>query len=192
MRNGGRCKVGVFVCVAALVLGACGGDDGDDEEARATVPESSTTSTESTTTTSSTVPAPEFEPLLADPELTPEEQVEAAYLFSWDIYLDALERARTDDLPLGFARGALELRTSEIEELAGDQSIVRGSVEHDISVTVVSPTEAVVFDTFQNHLVLHDALTGEPLEADPNVARAFQFILELQEDRWLVTRVDRV
>lgn len=182
----GGAVLGLLLCLA--VVTGCGSDDGDDAGPRATVPET-TTSTAPPTTTSTTT-APTFEPLLADPALTVEEQVEAAYLFSWEIYLDAVERGDPTFLPLAYADEALEVVEAEVDSLVGANQRVRGSVEHAYAITVLDTGNAVALDAYLNHLVLHDA-SGSPLEPDPASREDDQYTLVLREDRWLVTEIVR-
>ncbi|QGG93932.1 hypothetical protein [Actinomarinicola tropica] len=151
---------------------------------------SSTSSTSTTSTsTTTTAPAPEFEPLLADPSLTPEEQVEQAYLFSWDIYLDAVERGDTSFLHLAYADEALDLVASEVERLSSAGQMVLGSVGHDYAITETAEGEVVVLDAYTNHLVLHDAVTGQPLESDPNTTNEQFFAMRKVGDAWLVVDI---
>src|SRR5690606_2115057 len=108
---GGRRFSALFVACVVLV-GACGDDDGDEPE-RATVTTEATTSS-STTAVPTTAPPADFEALPIDPALTPEQQVEAAYLHSWDIYLDAVGNGRTDYLALVYVDPILTRRVTEV------------------------------------------------------------------------------
>jgi hypothetical protein len=192
---GGRRFLRALACVVAVlatVAGACGDDGGGDEDAeRATVPTAeSTTTTEATTTTE---PAPEFEPLLADPALTPEEQVEAAYLYSWEIYLDALRTGRTDYLDVIYVDPSLSGRRDQIESIVADGHTVIGEIEPAVfDMVIVSPTEAVLIDTYVNHLTLANADSGEPIENDPNEQVSYSYTLELSEGSWRVKYVERL
>lgn len=189
---GGR-RFLALVVVGVLFTGACGGDDGTPPE-RAAVPTTgatttSTTSTPASTTTTTTAAA-EFEALVADPNLTPEQQVEAAYLHSWDIYLDAVGHGRTDYLPLAYAETALDTVTGEVEHLAAEGHRAEGAPEHDYVITMSDTGElAVVWDNYVNHLTLIDASTGQPLEADPSDRTSYDFTLILRGGTWFVVGI---
>jgi hypothetical protein len=190
---GGHRRFRLLICVCAVLsfgMAACG-DDGDETTERATVPTAEpTTTTEATTTTE---PAPEFEPLLADPNLTPEQQVEAAYLYSWEIYLDALANGRTDYLDLVYVDPSLSSRRAQVEGLVAEGHTVVGEIEPEIfDMAVLTPTEAVVIDTYTNHLTLADDSTGELLEDDPNEAVSYSYTFVLEEGSWRVKYVERL
>lgn len=193
---GGR-RFSALVLVVASLLGACGGDDGPEPE-RATVPttESTTTTaaTASSTTTTSEAAAPaDFEALPADPALSPEQQVEAAYLHSWDIYLDALGSGRTEYLALVYVDPILERRTKEIEELVdAGHSVVGSPEDRSIQVTLLTPTDAVLIDEYTNHLTLIDASSNEPLEEDPNSQVGYSYTFVLEGGVWRVSYVERL
>ncbi len=175
------------LCVLAFAAGSCG-DDTDSVE-RASVPTGeSTTTSEATTTTEPAAPA--FEALLADPALTPEQQVEAAYLHSWDIYLDALENGRTDYLDLAHRGDALALRTGIVHDLIAAGHSVVGDVEHAYDVQILSGDLAQVTDRYRNHLVLTDADSGEALEPDPDEVVEYRFTIVHEGGAWLVSFVE--
>lgn len=187
---GGRRFLRALACLVtalAVTAGACGDDGGDEDAERATVPTSeSTTTTEATTTTE---PSPEFEPLLADPALTPEQQVEAAYLYSWEIYLDAVGNGRTEYLEIAFAGRAFEIVTEDVERLVTDGHSGEGAPEHGVAGIVVEGSSATLVDEYVNHLTLVDASSREPLEPDPNELVLYQYSLELQGGTWRVTEI---
>ena len=186
---GGQRRFRLVACVCAVLAisaAACGDDGGETTERASVTTAESTTTSEATTTTE---PAPEFEALPADPNLTPEQQVEAAYLHSWDILLDALGNARTDHLAQAFADRGLELATENVERLTDDGHVVEGPPEHNIRGVVVDGNNATLIDEYTNHLTLVDADSGEPIEADPDelVLRQYQF--EKREGVWWVVGI---
>jgi hypothetical protein len=147
-----------WVIVAALfVAGGCGGD-GDDKGPTATIAKA-----DRTTTTEAR---------------TPEEQVESAYLKSWDVYANALRHLDDSEYEAVFSGDALTLRVNELSGLKVANTPVRVVVEHHYSITVFdNDQQAVVLDAYENHSVLIDPKTGEPTEPDPNktVKREYQF-----------------
>jgi hypothetical protein len=194
VRNGGCTSLGgalrgvasAAILIAALTTG-CSDDAGDDEQGRATVPDTSTTSTSSTTT--STLPVPTFEPLLADPTLTPEQQVEAAYLFSWEIYLDAVERGDDTFLPLAYADAALDVVQAEVARYVQNGERRTGDVSLHYTVNLVDSTHAAVLDAYDDQLVLVDARTGEEIPEERDDVESVLFDLELRDGTWKVTRL---
>lgn len=181
-------RVGL-VAAAALVGPACSGDDGD----------AATTSTERTTSssTSTTVTAPERPSSTTTTAYHPaavEGQVEAAYLRSWDVYAEAVYNLQLDEEALAevYAGDALETVGSEIRRRIEERRASYVYVEHDYVVAVASGSSANVVDTLVNHQIIIDAETKEPLEADPNEQQLFNFKLELIEDAWKVTLIERV
>src|SRR5690606_31752170 len=111
-----------------------------------------------------------------DPALTPEQQVEAAYLHSWDIYLDAVGNGRTDYLALVYVDPILTRRVTEVEDLVAAGHAVHGSpTDRLIQTTMLTETDAVLIDEYRNRLVLVDAASGEPLEDDPNTEVGYSY-----------------
>jgi hypothetical protein len=130
MHGGGRRWAVVMVAIGSL-LGACTSSSADEPPERAEPPTSTTTSiAEPTTTTTTEPPVARFEPLIADPDQPIRDQVEAAYLYHWEVLMDAGRTGRTENLPLVFTGKALDLRTSEVE-----QFVDSGFVSTDASNT---------------------------------------------------------
>jgi hypothetical protein len=94
MQFGGRRAVVILATLAPLVapawfVSACTSEAAE-PPTRAEVPTTAATTSSSATTdpppaTATTTPARTFEPLLADPALPIRDQVEAAYLFHWEV-----------------------------------------------------------------------------------------------------------
>lgn len=107
--------------------------------------------------------------------MTPEEEVEAAYLRSWEVYADAMLNLDASLLGTAFADDALELRRSEVDMLAkaGTPALMR--VDHGIHAISIDGDAATLLDRYVNHSVLVDAESGDPIEPDPNeeVRRAY-------------------
>ncbi|MEA3021045.1 MAG: hypothetical protein QOI47_2569, partial [Actinomycetota bacterium] len=101
------------LCVAVMLAGvaACGG--GHASGPAATL--ASAPRTQRTTTT-----------------LSVEQQVEAAYLKSWDIYAEAMRTRDTNKLSAAFTAKALELRLGEVAQLKASGTRAQMSVEHDV------------------------------------------------------------
>jgi hypothetical protein len=163
-------------CTAALALtlAACAGssDDAARSPSASINPEPAAES--STTTTQA---------------LTPEQEVEAAYLKSWDVYAKAMRSLDDSHLEEVYTDDALSLRRDEIGRLRAANTPARMKVEHNYSVQVLEEGRAVVVDAYRNHSVLLDAMTGEPAEPDPNeiVQRKYDFVKE--GGRWLIAYV---
>lgn len=213
MRIGGRLLAGhvaarrtasvVGVVVVALLGVGCSSDAPAVERAG---PSSSTTDAsavstttsatddglEATSTTSTTLAAHDFEPLLADPAQTPEQQVEAAYLYHWEVLSYAGRTGDTSVLPLVFADEALELRTREVEELFARNIRMEGHVEHDYAISAIDETHALVTDGYRDFLAHHDATTGQLLGTNTGEIRLFDFEFEKRGGSWLVVNVLRL
>ena len=201
MRIGGFRRVAASmatgVMVATLAVG-CGGDDPPRDRAEpspvtelvasTTSPSTTTTTTEATTTTIDP-DAPVFEPLMIDPALAPEAQVEAAYLHHWDVLMDAYRTGRTDSLDLVYTGEALTMRVAEINGILADGVRVGGHVEHNYAITIHNDTEATLIDGFWNYLVDTDPESGEPVSeaSGEQIAQRFQYVKE--GDQWLIDRV---
>lgn len=117
--------------------------------------------------------------------LSVEQEVEQAYLKSWDVYAEALRRLDATGIENYFAEPYINTLRSEIADLISAGTPVRVEVEHDYEIQVVSDTEAVVVDTYRNHSVLLGK-DGVPIEADPNSVVSERYTLRLVEGRWLV------
>lgn len=159
--------------VALPLLSACSDDGGADGPAASVT----TTSSRPSTTSSSVA-------------LTPEQEVEAAYLRSWDVYAKAVRELDPAGLAEAFAGTALELRIDEVRDLAAANTPVRIEVDHDHIVDVLDGgRRAVVLDSYTNHSVLLDPRSGEPSEPDPNEVVRRQYTLELIGETWKVVDV---
>lgn len=194
MRNGGSRKTVVVVALAiGLTLAACGDDDGDAEASRASVPKATTTAepTTSPTTaaTTTTEPAPQFEPLVADPALTPEEQVEAAYLFYWEVVLDAFRRGDGSMLTLVLTGDALLHRQEELETLVDEGYRFGGTVEHNYAVTVLEGDQAVVADLETNRLTTVDAVSGETVVEPLDEELLYEYRMVKEDGQWRVASI---
>jgi hypothetical protein len=161
------------VVVLALAFTGCGGDDGTDTpSASLTTPPTS----ERTTTTTA---------------LTPEEEVEQAYLRSWEVYAEAVRDLDTSGLEESYAGEQLERTRAEVEQLRADGHAVEVSVEHDYRIQIVDPDLAVVQDRYRNHSILIDAASGEPLEEDPDDLYFETYTLRESGGRWKVVDIVR-
>lgn len=210
MRIGGRLLAGhvaarrtasvVGVVVVALLGVGCSSDAPAVERAG---PSSSTTDAsavstttsatddglEATSTTSTTLAAHDFEPLLADPAQTPEQQVEAAYLYHWEVLSYAGRTGDTSVLPLVFADEALELRTMQLEDLVAQNIRMEGHVEHDYAVTAFDENRALVTDGYRDFLEHRDVATGRQITANSGVIRLVDYHFAKRGDSWLVVDV---
>lgn len=171
-----------------VALAGCG--DGETAAPTTTVvPTTAAPTTEAPTTT--TVPPTTVTALEADPSLTPEEQVEAAYLRSWEVYLEALRSGQTIHLRSAYAGAALSLRLSEIQRLVDQGHAVEGTVDHNYEISFLDDATAVVIDRYTNGLTLVDGTTRQTLEPTPNDRVVRIYTLKRLEGRWLVSDVVR-
>ena len=152
----------LLAAVWVLTAAACSSDGDAAEVSGATVPTEATTST----------------------TLSVEQEVEQAYLKSWDVYAEAMKTRDPAVLERAFIEEALRLAKQDLDKVGeGQMALIR--VEHDYRIEVVSPTEAEVFDEYLNHSVLADA-SGNPLEPDPNeTVRSHQRLRKIGES-WKV------
>ncbi|QGG96310.1 hypothetical protein [Actinomarinicola tropica] len=163
-----------------LALGACSSDDADgpDEQAGST-----TTSTTAATTTTSTTLL--LDRLPADESLETAAQVEAAYLHHWGVVLVAFDELDPDLLELVLTGELLQVRRDQIAHLDAEGQRITGTLEHDVTVEVVSETEAMVTDTQRSHLVTVDA-DGEAVSDDDGATSINEYTLVRDGDAWLV------
>ena len=157
--------------VVALTLGACGSDGPDGgEAAEVTTPPAA----ERTTTT-----------------LSVEEEVERAYLRSWDVYAKAVRDLDPMGLEQAYAGDALETVRAEVMRLKAAGTPIVVKIEHDLDVQLVSPDEAVVVDQYVNRNY-RTTLAGEPID-DPNKAGTYveSYQLKRAGREWSVVRIVR-
>lgn len=160
-----------WVIVAALLVAAGCGGDGDDKGPTATVGGAG-----KTTTTEAK---------------TPEQQVEAAYLKSWDVYAKAVRELDPSGLEQSYADEQLKRTTDEVLRLKAAGNAVRVSVEHDLHVQIVNDGLALVRDRYRNHSVLIDPQSGEAREQDPDNVLQETFTLKEIYGRWMVVDIVR-
>lgn len=158
--------------VALPLVSACSG--GDDEEG----PSASVTTASSRPSTTSVA-------------LTPEQEVEAAYLRSWDVYAKAVRELDPAGLEAAYTAEALETVRREVERYASANTPVRVAVEHQIAVQLLDDGTAAVFDTYVNHSVFVDPATGEPTEEDTAQTVNETYALRREGGRWKVASIVR-
>lgn len=174
--------VGLLLAVLALAPG-CSGDSSDKADAQPTDVTTSTSPPRPTTTTSTIYAAG-----------TVEAEVEAAYLRSWEVYSEAVYTLVLDEeaLASAFAGGHLPIVRTEISDRMRNRRAAFVDREHNISVEVITPDQAVVTDDVVNHQVLIDAVTKEPIEQDPNDVYTDLVVLERTGGIWRVTKFERL
>jgi hypothetical protein len=166
------------LCCLAVGCGRPDGNGAPSATVAAGTPSSTTTTAAPEPTTTTTNPAPAH---------SLEDEVEAAYLRSWDVYTEAMLRLDPSRLGEVYAGDALDLRRSEIVRAPNP---VRVRVEHDYEIVVVRADTALVFETYRNHSVYLDAATMQPVEADPNNVLSREYVLHKEPAGWRVTRVN--
>jgi hypothetical protein len=115
------------------------------------------------------------------------DEVTAAYHRSWAVYAAAIGRVDPSGLPRAFAGSALILKRREVAGLARRGAAVRVAVRHHAEVSLIDARTALVTDLVENHMVLVDAVTREPLEADPDDVLARAYTLRRIGGTWKVT-----
>jgi hypothetical protein len=187
MRTGGRTAAGLLA-ILVLAIGACTSQAAEPPE-RADHATTSSTATSSTEPPPTTAPTRAFEPLLADPDLPLADQVEAAYLFHWEVLSEAGRTGDTSLLSLVFADEALELREGEVEGLRSHGVRMGGHVEHRYEVAVLDDHNAVVTDAYADFLSHLDPESGRPVASNNGELRLVEFHLKLIGESWRVTDV---
>ncbi|MCU1484124.1 MAG: hypothetical protein JWN67_870 [Actinomycetia bacterium] len=162
------------VLLLVMVIAGCGGSD-DAKGPTATVGPDKTT--ESTTTTKPP---------------TPEEEVEAAYLKSWDVYAKAKRELTTEGLDCCYAGKQLPKTTADIQDRIDTRRPARVSVDHDYQIRLLAEDVAEVRDSYRNHSVLVDPDSGKPIEPDPNDQFVDLTTLQRVDGQWKVTDIFRV
>lgn len=174
-----------FGAVLTVAVASCSGGDTDAAPSTTAEPTSTTTSVPerpaSTTTTA-------FDPA------TIEGEVEAAYLRSWDVYADAVYNLHLDEQALAevFAEEHLQTKVDEIRGRVEDGRAALVRIDHDYEIDLVDDSTAIVIDRYQNHQVLIDPETKEPIEADPDELVVDAITLRLISGAWKVTLKERV
>ena len=163
-----------MLLVALPLVPGCAGGDGEDGPSA-----SVTTASSRPSTTSSSV------------ALTPEQEVEAAYLRSWDVYAKAVRELDPAGLEAAYTAEALETVRREVERYANANTPVRVAVEHQIAVQLLDDGTAAVFDTYVNHSVFVDPATGEPTEKDTAQTVNETYSLRREGGRWKVASIVR-
>ena len=161
-----RALLALCAVLAVASVTACGDDDAESAPA-------ATVATVSTTNTT----------------LSVEQEVEAAYLRSWDVYAHAMRTFDTSKLADVYVGDALELRLDEVKDMASANTPGRMDVEHDYEISVAPDGQtAVVLDDYLNHSVSLDA-SGKPTEEDPNEIVKREYRMRLVEGTWKVADV---
>jgi hypothetical protein len=162
----------VLLAVGGFAAAACSGASGDTgPTAEVTAPPR-----ESTTTTEAR---------------TPEEEVEAAYLRSWEVYAKAVRDLDARGLEEVLAEERLETTRQEIQRRIVERRPSRVSVEHRYEIEITEPEVAFVLDRYVNHSVWLDPDTGQPGEPDPNQVLFDVSTLKRIEGKWKVVRTVR-
>ncbi len=179
-----------LIIVLSLMTASCRDDD-PSTASTTTTDEVSTTSSTTTTTvperpTSTTTTA--FDPASI------EGQVEAAYLKSWDVYADAVYNLELDEQALSevYAEEHLATKVAEIERRIDQGEAAYVDVEHDYTIQLTDDSTAIVIDRYQNHQVLIDPVTKDPVEPDPDELVSDVITLKLASSKWRVTLIEEI
>jgi hypothetical protein len=121
-----------------------------------------------------------------------EQQVEAAFLRSREIYAAAVRTFDTSSLATVFAEPLLGVKLREIGRLQAANT--PGHISEDaqsVTVRLLASDHAEVDYVYVNHSVLVDGATGEPIEPDPDELLEQLHVLRLLEGQWKVTELYR-
>jgi hypothetical protein len=123
--------------------------------------------------------------------LTVEQQVEAAYLKSWDVYAKAVRTLDASGLEVSYVGDALTLETQEVADLKAANTPIVVQVKHSIGVQVVKVDEAIVFDRYENRNYRTDA-SGKAID-DPNKVGIYSDSYQMKRigGSWFVARIVR-
>jgi hypothetical protein len=170
-----RRTAGAVLCLLALAATACTGSD-DPKTPAATVDKPSTTEPSTTTT--------------SEPQ-TPEQEVEAAYLMSWDIYSEAVRTFDITALSQSYGGEALTVVSDEVRRLQAAETPLVVQVEHDLHVQIVSASRALVRDKYVNRNYRTDA-AGKPIDPTDDPGTYLEtYQMERSGNSWLVMRIVR-
>jgi hypothetical protein len=122
---------------------------------------------------------------------TVEDEVEAAYLRSWEVYAEAVLELDPSGLEESYAGTALQVERDEVARLKGANTPVRVRVDHDYSIAMTGDDKAIVTDAYVNHSVLLDPSTRTPSEPDPNKQVTDLFAMTRIGGKWKVTHIER-
>lgn len=120
------------------------------------------------------------------------DEVEAAYLRSWDLYARAVREFDPAGLEGVYADDALLVVLREVERRRAELRPARVEVEHSYRVQLLGAGRAVVFDTYLNHSVALDHASGQAVEEDPNEVLTEAFTFERRDGAWMLTSAARV
>jgi hypothetical protein len=122
---------------------------------------------------------------------TVEQEVEAAYLRSWEVYAEAMLNLDPSGLGESYASPQIERTRADVVARKSDGRPARISVEHDYRVAELRVDSALVVDRYRNHSVLLDPKTKAPVEADPNEVIVEQYTLRRVSSGWKVVDIAR-
>jgi hypothetical protein len=165
----------LLTVLALSALVGCSGDAG-----------APTTTSESTTTTALSTPVTRYDPL------SPEGQVELAYLGSWADYASAVFDLDPSGLEDSYAGAALDTVRAEVARRTTDGRPAAVSVEHSYTIKLDGATQATVFDEYVSHQVDLDGRTRTSIEPDPAVTIRELYTVELVDKRWRVVTIERL
>jgi hypothetical protein len=146
----------------------------------------STTADATTTTAATRTAGTRYDPL------SPEGQVELAYLGSWGDYASAVFDLDAAGLEASYSGAALDTVRAEVARRVADGRPAAVAVEHSYTIKLDGATQATVFDEYVSHQVDLDGRTQTPVEPDPAVTIRELYTLELIDKRWRVVTIERL
>lgn len=166
----------VLSVLLVLVGAACSGDDPAAAPSGTLATSSSTSDADATTTTRA---------------LTVEQEVEAAYLRSWDVYAEAVRTFDVSRLAEVYTGRALEIVVAEVARLNEANTPIVVKVEHSIDVDLRGDV-ATVIDHYVNRNYRIDGDSGDPID-DPNDPGTYveSYTLKKVGETWRVDTIER-
>ena len=122
--------------------------------------------------------------------LSVEQEVEAAYLKSWDVFAEAALELDESKSSESYAGPALELVRSNVDRLRSENVRGRYVVDHDYQIET-NGDAATVEDNYLNHSVKLNSSSREPIEADPNERVREKYLMSKIGDQWKVVDIQR-
>jgi hypothetical protein len=152
-----RLVITAVLVATALAVSGCDGGDGDG--GRVNGQGSPTPAATATATVAPTQTPP------ATTTVSPEEEVEAAYLRYWDVYADAVHNLDTSRLADVMTGPRLERALNEVQQLRDQGRAVDIVVENHPVVVQIESDRAVVYDEYENRSYFIDPTTKEALSS---------------------------
>jgi hypothetical protein len=116
-----------------------------------------------------------------------EQEITAAYLRFWQVRSDALFVPDDSRLPEVMAGPALEREREQIGQLRAKGQAAKIVVEHHITFVSIAPTNAELYDEYENKSFPVDAQTKQPIGTPgPGGIAKVSYVLQKIDGTWKV------